>query len=83
MGSARLLLSENLEAKKYDAYFTKEIRNKGLTKQQIQYQYVLTNAGVYTTGNTVVNIEAKAAKQSASGSPIKLFIPGTQLRIEE
>ncbi|MFM6969935.1 MAG: hypothetical protein ACKOWZ_06025 [Sediminibacterium sp.] len=83
MGSARLLLSEKLEAKKYDAYFTKEIRNNGLTKQQIQYQYILTNTGVYTTGNTVVNIEAKAAKQSGSGSPIKLFIPATQLRIEE
>jgi hypothetical protein len=83
LGSASLLLSENQEAKKYDSYFTTEVRTNSLTKQQIHYQYILTNAGVYTTGNTVVNIETKAAKNSASKSHIKLFIPATQLRIEE
>lgn len=83
LGSASLLLSENQEAKKYDSYFTTEVRTNSLTKQKIHYQYILTNAGVYTTGNTVVTIETKSAKHSASKSPIKLFIPATQLRIEE
>ena len=83
MGSARLLLSENQEAKKYDAYFTKEISYNSKAKQVLSYQFILTSAGVYSSGNTFVNIESKALKQKAKPSAIKLFIPATELRIEE
>jgi hypothetical protein len=83
MGSANLLISENQEVKKYDAYFTKEIAYKHVAKHEIQYQYILTHNGVYSNGNTVVNIETQLAKQKAKPRIIKLFIPATELRIEE
>jgi hypothetical protein len=83
MGSANLLISENQEVKKYDAYFTKEIAYKNVAKHEIQYQYILTHNGVYSNGNTVVNIETQLAKQKAKPRIIKLFIPATELRIEE
>ena len=83
MGSANLLISENQEVKKYDAYFIKEIAYKHVAKHEIQYQYILTHNGVYSNGNTVVNIETQLAKQKAKPRIIKLFIPATELRIEE
>jgi hypothetical protein len=83
LGSATLLVPQNLEAKKYASYFTKEIAYNNVAKQEIHYQYILANNGVYSTGNTVVNIETKAVKQKAKPNTIKLFIPATQLRIEE
>jgi hypothetical protein len=79
MGGAVLLLPHNSTAKKYASYFTQEIVFNKLAKQQIQYQYILTSAGVFSTGNTFVRIKTNTSKQS----PIKLFIPSTEIRVEE
>jgi len=78
-GGATIILPKNLIVTTYASRFTKEIVNNRLTHQQIHYQYMLTSAGVFRTGNTFVNIETKAPKQSS----IKLFIPATEFRIEE
>lgn len=83
MGSASLLVTANQDVKKYDSYFTKAISYNSLAKQVFSYQYVLTNAGVFNTGNTFVNIETKALKQNAARKTIQLFLPTTELRIEE
>ena len=79
MGGAVLLLPKNSAAKKYASYFTQEIAFNKLAKQQIQYQYILSSAGVFSTGNTFVSIKTNTSKQS----PIKLFIPATEIRVEE
>ena len=79
MGGAVLLLSQNSAAKKYASYFTQVLATNKLAQQQIFYQYILTSAGVFSTGNTFVRIETNASKQS----PIKLFIPATEIRVEE
>jgi hypothetical protein len=83
LGSASLLVSENQDVKKYASYFTKEISYNLLAKQVFSYQYILTSAGVYSTGNTLVAIETKAVKQKVKPNTIKLFIPATEIRIEE
>jgi hypothetical protein len=79
MGGAVLLLPQNSAAKKYASYFTQALAVNKLAKQQIHYQYILTSAGVFSTGNSFVRIETNASKQS----PIKLFIPATEIRVEE
>ena len=79
MGGAVLLLPQNSAAKKYASYFTQALAVNKLAKQQIHYQYILTSAGVFSMGNTFVHIETNASKQS----PIKLFIPATEIRVEE
>jgi hypothetical protein len=79
MGGSVLLLPQNSKAKKYTSYFTQEIAVNKLVKQQIQYHYILTSPGVFSTGNTFVRIKTNASKQS----PIKLFIPATEIRVEE
>jgi hypothetical protein len=79
MGGSVLLLPQNSKAKKYTSYFTQEIISNKLAQQQIQYQYILTSAGVFSTGNTFVSIKTNTSKQS----PIKLFIPATEIRVEE
>jgi hypothetical protein len=79
MGGAVLLLPQNSAAKKYASYFTQEIAFNKLAKQQIQYQYILSSAGVFSTGNSFVRIITSTSKQS----PIKLFIPSTEIRVEE
>jgi hypothetical protein len=79
MGGAVLLLPQNSTAKKYASYFTQEIAFNKLAKQQIQYHYILTCAGVFSTGNSFVRIITNTSKQS----PIKLFIPSTEIRVEE
>ena len=79
MGGSVLLLPQNSKAKKYASYFTQEIAVNKLVKQQIQYHYILTSPGVFSTGNTFVRIKTNASKQS----PIKLFIPATEIRVEE
>lgn len=79
MGGAILLLPKNSAAKKRGHYFTQETANNTLAQQQIHYQYVLASAGVYSTGNTFVRIETNTSKQS----PIKLFLPATEIRVEE
>lgn len=79
MGGAVLLLSQNSAAKKYASYFTQVLATNKLAQQQIFYQYILSSAGVFSTGNTFVRIETNASKQS----PIKLFIPATEIRVEE
>jgi len=79
MGGATIILPKNLTVTKYASQFTKEIVDTPLKHQQIHYQYMLTSAGVFSTGNTFVNIETKVSKQS----PIKLFIPATEIRVEE
>ena len=83
MSSASLLVSENQDVKKYDSYFTKAISYNWLAKQVFSYQYILTNAGVFNTGNTFVNIETKALKQNAARKTIQLFLPTTEIRIED
>ena len=83
MGSASLLVTANQDVKKYDSYFKKEISYNSLAKQVFSYQYILTSAGVFNTGNTFVNIETKALKQNAAHKTIQLFLPTTELRIEE
>jgi hypothetical protein len=79
MGGAVLLLPQNSKAKKYASYFTQVLATNKLAQQQIFYQYILTSAGVFSTGNSFVRIETNASKQS----PIKLFIPATEIRVEE
>ncbi|MEY4552143.1 MAG: hypothetical protein RL099_471, partial [Bacteroidota bacterium] len=79
MGGAVLLLSQNSAAKKYASDFTQVLATNKLAQQQIHYQYILTSAGVFSMGNTFVHIETNASKQS----PIKLFIPATEIRVEE
>lgn len=79
MGGSVLLLPQNSKAKKYASYFTQEIAVNKLVKQQIQYHYILTSPGVFSTGNTFVSIKTNTSKQS----PIKLFIPATEIRVEE
>ena len=83
MGSALRLVSQTTGEKKYDSYFTKEISYNSLAKQVFSYQYILTSAGVFNTGNTFVNIETKALKQNAARKTIQLFLPTTEIRIEE
>ncbi len=79
MGGSTLLLPQNSKAKKYASSFTQEITFNKLAKQQIQYQYILTSAGVFSTGNSFVRIITSTSKQI----PIKLFIPSTEIRVEE
>ena len=79
MGGAVLLLPQNSKAKKYASYFTQEIAFNKLAQQQIHFQYILTSAGVFSTGNTFASIKKNTAKHS----PIKLFIPATEIRVEE
>jgi hypothetical protein len=79
MGGTALLLPQNSAAKKYASYFTQEIIANKLAQQQILYQYILSSAGVFSTGNTFVRIITNASKQI----PIKLFIPATEIRVEE
>jgi hypothetical protein len=50
---------------------------------QIHYQYILTAAGVFSTGNTFVSIETNASKNKLRNNLIKLFIPATEIRVEE
>jgi len=83
MGSAKRQFLQNTGGKNYTDYFTKEIGYNSSKKQVYSYQYILTNAGVFNTGNTVVNIETKALKQNAARKTIQLFLPTTELRIEE
>lgn len=83
MGSAVRLVSQTTVEKKYDSYFTKEIGYNSSKKQVFSYQYILTNAGVFNTGNTFVNIETKALKQKTPRKTIQLFLPTTEIRIEE
>ena len=83
MGSASLLVTANQDVKKYDSYFTKEISYNSLAKQVFSYQYILTSAGVFNTGNTFVNIKTKALKQNAARKTIQLFLPTTEIRIED
>jgi hypothetical protein len=79
MGGAVLLLPKNSAAKKYASYFTQETAINKLAQQQIQYQYILANTGVFSTGNTFASIQTNASKHS----PIKLFIPATEIRVED
>ena len=79
MGGSTLQLPQNSKAKKYASCFTQEIAFNKLAKQQIQYQYILTSAGVFSTGNSFVRIITSTSKQI----PIKLFIPSTEIRVEE
>ena len=79
MGGTALLLPQNSAAKKYTSYFTQEIGANRLAKQVINYQYILTSAGVFNTGNTFVSLKTNTPKQS----PIKLFIPAIEIRVEE
>ena len=79
MGGSVLLLPQNSKAKKYASYFTQEIIANKLTQQQIQYHYILTSAGVFSMGNSFVRIKTNTSKHS----PITLFIPATEIRVEE
>ena len=79
MGGSSLQLPQNSKAKKYASCFTQEIAFNKLAKQQIQYQYILSSAGVFSTGNSFVRIITSTSKQL----PIKLFIPSTEIRVEE
>ena len=79
MGGTALILPQNSAAKKYASYFTQEIGANRLAKQVINYQYILTSAGVFSTGNTFVSLKTNTPKQS----PIKLFIPAIEIRVEE
>ena len=79
MGGSTLVIPQNSKAKKYASSFTQEVISNKLAQQQIQYQYILTSAGVFSTGNTFVRIKTNTSKQS----PIKLFIPATEIRVEE
>jgi hypothetical protein len=79
MGGTVILLPQNSAAKKYASYFTQNIVANKLAQQQIHYQYILISAGVFSTGNTFASIETNTSKQS----PIKLFIPATEIRVEE
>jgi hypothetical protein len=79
MGGAVILLPKNSATKKYASYFTQETAINKLAQQQIQYQYILANTGVFSTGNTFASIQTNASKHS----PIKLFIPATEIRVED
>jgi hypothetical protein len=83
MGSAVRLLSGNTGVKKYASHFTKEISDNQLGKQVLSYQYLLTNAGVFSTGNTFVSIQSKSGINKSSNKMIKIFIPASEIRIEE
>ncbi len=83
MGGTSLLLPQNSTAKKYASSFTQEIVFNTLAQQQIHYQYILTAAGVFSTGNTFVSIETNASKNKLRNNLIKLFIPATEIRVEE
>ena len=83
MGGISLLLPQNSTAKKYASSFTQEIVFNKLAQQQIHYQYILTAAGVFSTGNTFASIETNASKNKLRNNPIKLFIPATEIRVEE
>lgn len=83
MGSAKWQFLQNTGEKIYADFFTKEIGYNSSKKQVFNYQYILTNAGVFNTGNTFVNIETKALKQNAARKTIPLFLPTTEIRIEE
>ena len=83
MGGISLLLPQNSTAKKYASSFTQEIVFNTLAQQQIHYQYILTAAGVFSTGNTFASIETNASKNKLRNNPIKLFIPATEIRVEE
>ena len=83
IGGARLLIPQNTGEKKYAAHFTKEMSSNRLAKQVFSYQCILTNAGVFSTGNTFVSIATKSANNKSSNSPVKLFLPATEIRIEE
>jgi hypothetical protein len=47
------------------------------------YKFILTRTGVFSTGNTVVTITSKNIKQKTALKSIQLFIPSTEIRIEE
>ncbi len=83
MGGARLLLTQSTGEEKYASHFTKEISANQLAKQVLSYRYILTSAGVFSTGNTFVNIATKAGINKPSNNSIRLFIPDTEIRIEE
>jgi len=83
VGGSQLLLSQNTGEKKYASLFTKEIRYNPLAKQILIYQFILTRTGVFSTGNTVVTITSKNIKQKTALKSIQLFIPSTEIRIEE
>ena len=83
MGGISVLLPQNSTAKKYASSFTQEIVFNKLAQQQIHYQYILTAAGVFSTGNTFASIETNASKNKLRNNPIKLFIPATEIRVEE
>ncbi len=83
MGSAKRLLLQPLESTKYESRFTKEMSANQLAKQVVNYQYTLTSAGVFSTGNTFVNITTKTGINKPSNNSIRLFIPATEIRIEE
>ena len=83
MGSAVRQFLQNNGEKNYTDYFTKAIGYNSSKKQVFSYQYILTNAGVFNTGNTFVNIETKALKQKTPRKTIQLFLPTTEIRIEE
>jgi len=83
VGGSQLLLSQNTGEKKYASLFTKEIRYNPLAKQILSYQFILTRTGVFSTGNTVVTITSKNIKQKTALKSIQLFIPATEIRIEE
>ena len=83
MGGAKRQFLQNTGEKNYTDYFTKKIGYNSSKKQVYSYQYILTNAGVFNTGNTFVNIKTKALKQKAARKTIQLFLPTTEIRIEE
>ncbi len=83
VGGSQLLLSQNTGEKKYASLFTKEMGYNPLAKQILSYQFILTRTGVFSTGNTVVTITSKNIKQKTALKSIQLFIPATEIRIEE
>jgi len=83
VGGSQLLLSQNTGEKKYASLFTKEMRYNPLAKQILSYQFILTRTGVFSTGNTVATITSKNIKQKTALKSIQLFIPSTEIRIEE
>jgi hypothetical protein len=83
VGGSQLLLSQNIGEKKYASLFTKEMGYNPLAKQILSYQFILTRTGVFSTGNTVVTITSKNIKQKTALKSIQLFIPATEIRIEE
>jgi hypothetical protein len=59
------------------------MRYNPLAKQILSYQFILTRTGVFSTGNTVATITSKNIKQKTALKSIQLFIPSTEIRIEE